>query len=72
MVIPYSTSRVEGNLSSCYELGVEFLEQYLQHLNEALEEARFEVTHEDYWGDYAANMAYEQHREDKLLNGWDD
>lgn len=59
-------------LKSCYELGVEFLEEHLQGLNEALEEARFEVTHQDYWDDYAADMAFEQYREDKLLNGWDD
>ncbi|WP_163527829.1 hypothetical protein [Halobacillus ihumii] len=59
-------------MKSCYEVGVEFLEKHLQDLNESLEEARFEETHEDYWGDYAADMALEIHREERLLSGWDD
>lgn len=58
-------------LKSCYELGIEFLSEHLSDLDEAIEEARFEETHEDYWSDMAADHAYEQHREDQLMYGED-
>ncbi|MFD0587683.1 hypothetical protein ACFQZE_06685 [Paenibacillus sp. GCM10027627] len=57
-------------LELCYELSIDFFKQHIEDLEVLLEDARFEMTTDDYeeaMSDMYADMAYEQYREDQLM-----
>lgn len=54
-------------LKSCYEMSVDFFEQYVGGIKEGLKTARFEQTEEDYWNDEGED-SYDRMREDALID----
>ncbi|GAV11369.1 hypothetical protein [Paenibacillus sp. NAIST15-1] len=62
------------NLQLCYEYTINFFKSHIAELEKLLNNARFEMSLDEYesnMSDIYADMAYEEHREERLLHGFE-